>query len=131
MPLPWSGDAPPFGFSPPNATAEPWLPQPVTWRDRTVEAQEGDPDAMLTLYRQALAARRAQDVLGDGPFAWLPAPDGVLAFSRGTTASLSCVVNVSPGPVPLPVDGRVVLASGPLSDDGLLPTDTTVWLVSD
>src|SRR4029078_4695662 len=29
VPLPWSGDAPPFGFSPPNATAEPWLPQPV------------------------------------------------------------------------------------------------------
>jgi alpha-glucosidase len=130
VPLPWSGDAPPFGFSPSDATAEPWLPQPAEWADRTVAAQDDDPDAMLNLYRTALAVRRAQAVLGDGPFAWLPAPDGVLAFSRGTDSSFVCVVNVSPGPVPLPVEGRVLLASGPLSDDGLLPTDTAVWLVA-
>jgi alpha-glucosidase len=58
----------------------------------------------------------------------------VLAFSRGphaaTDASLVCVVNLSAAPVPLPVPGRVLLASGPLSDDGLLPTDTAVWVIA-
>ena len=29
VPLPWSGDAPPFGFSPAAATGPPWLPQPA------------------------------------------------------------------------------------------------------
>jgi alpha-glucosidase len=138
VPLPWSGDAPPFGFSPPGATKEPWLPQPAAWRDRTVEAQDGDPEAMLNLYRRALAERRAQPALGDGPFAWLPAPDGVLAFRRGPAAArppaapdagFSCVVNLSAVPVPLPVSGEVVLASGPI-DDGNLPPDTAAWVVA-
>jgi alpha-glucosidase len=53
----------------------------------------------------------------------------VLAFTRGTDARLACVVNLSPTPVALPVDGVVTLASGPLPGDGLLPTDTAVWVV--
>ena len=28
VPIPWAGDAPPFGFSPADAAADPWLPQP-------------------------------------------------------------------------------------------------------
>ena len=47
VPLPWSGDEPPFGFS----TAAPWLPQPAEWKDRTVQAQTGDPSAMLEYTR--------------------------------------------------------------------------------
>ena len=31
VPVPWSGDAPPYGFSPAGATAPPWLPQPAGW----------------------------------------------------------------------------------------------------
>jgi alpha-glucosidase len=31
VPIPWSGSAPPFGFSPPDAGAPPWLPQPPSW----------------------------------------------------------------------------------------------------
>ena len=30
VPLPWSGDAPPFGFGP---SGTPWLPQPAAWAD--------------------------------------------------------------------------------------------------
>lgn len=36
----------------------------------------------------------------------------------------------SPGPVPLPAGGTVLLASGPL-DGGLLLPDTTAWLRAD
>ena len=54
VPLPWSGDEPPFGFSPDDAAAAPWLPQPDDWRDYTVAAEQGDPHSMLELYREAL-----------------------------------------------------------------------------
>ncbi|BCB84194.1 glycoside hydrolase family 13 protein [Phytohabitans suffuscus] len=127
VPIPWSGTAPPFGFSPPGATADPWLPQPATWRDRTVEAESADPDSMLALYRRALRQRRTQPELGDGPFAWLPGPDRVLVFSRGRDATFACVVNLSGEPVALPTAGTVVLTSAPL-DGGLLPPDTAAWI---
>ncbi|MFC0533249.1 glycoside hydrolase family 13 protein [Phytohabitans kaempferiae] len=127
VPIPWSGTAPPFGFSPPGASAEPWLPQPTSWRDHTVEAQSGDPESMLELYRRALRQRRGQPELGDGAFAWLPGPDRVLVFSRGDDATFACVVNLSDAPVRLPVSGTVVLTSGPIEGD-LLPPDTAAWV---
>ncbi len=130
VPIPWSGTAPPFGFSPPGATAEPWLPQPAAWRDRTVEAESGDPDSMLELYRRSLRQRSARRELGDGPFAWLPGPDRVLVFSRGRDATFACVVNLSEEPVTLPVAGTVVLTSGPLDGDRL-PPDTAAWVVTE
>ncbi|RZT82020.1 alpha-glucosidase [Micromonospora violae] len=124
VPLPWAGDEPPFEFSPKGAAA-PWLPQPADWKDRTAQAQTGDSASMLELYRSAIQARRAEPALGDGELTWLPAPDGVLAFSRG--GGFTCLVNLSAGPVPMPAQGELLLASGPL-DDGLLPSDTAVWL---
>jgi len=126
VPMPWSGAEPPFGFSQPGATAEPWLPQPAAWRDRTVQAQTGDPASMLELYRRALALRRAQPALGDGAFGWLPAPDRVLSFGRGS--GFTCVVNLSDAPVALPA-GVPVLLSGQLAG-GLLPPDTAAWLAA-
>jgi alpha-glucosidase len=125
VPLPWSGAEPPFGFSPPAATAAPWLPQPKEWRDLTVEAESGAAGSMLTLYRTALRVRRTEPALGDGPMTWLAAAAGVLAFDRGT--SVRCVTNLSAAPVPLPAHAAVVLTSGPLDRD-LLPPDTTAWL---
>ncbi|QKW22983.1 glycoside hydrolase family 13 protein [Kitasatospora sp. NA04385] len=117
VPLPWSGTHPPYGFT--RDGKDPWLPQPLDWAPLTVEAQSGDPASMLTLYREAIRLRR--ELRGD--FAWLPAaPEGVLAFRRG---DVRCLVNLSASPLPL--DGEVLLASGPLTD-GLLPTDTAVWL---
>jgi alpha-glucosidase len=125
VPLPWAGDEVPFGFSPPGATAEPWLPQPKEWRDLTVTAETGQDDSMLQLYRAALAIRRSEPALGDGPMTWLPSAPGVLAFDRGT--SVRCVVNISAGPAPLPEHAGLLLASGPL-DGELLPPDCAVWL---
>ena len=40
VPLPWSGTEAPFGFGP---AGTPWLPQPASWADLTVAAQDGDP----------------------------------------------------------------------------------------
>ncbi|MGV9323449.1 glycoside hydrolase family 13 protein [Streptosporangium sandarakinum] len=120
VPLPWSGEKPPFGFG----AGEPWLPQPEEWRALTVEAQSADPDSMLTLYRAALRIRR--DRLGDGTLTWIDLGPGVLAFTR--ESGLTCVTNLGPDPVRLPPHGSVLLASGPL-DGVVLPADTTAWLV--
>jgi alpha-glucosidase len=122
VPLPWSGNEPPFGFSPGASGQEPWLPQPKEWRDLSVEAQTGDPASMLELYRAALRIRRT----ATGPLSWVNAPAGVLAFERG--AGFRCVANLSAAPVELPEASEIVLASGPLSADDQLPPDTTIWL---
>jgi alpha-glucosidase len=148
VPLPWSGAEPPFGFSPPGAAAEPWLPQPKDWRDLTVAAQTADPGSMLALYRRALAIRRAEPSLGDGPMTWLPSAAGVLSFRRGPEGGsaglaggragleggpgLICVANLSGVPAELPAHAGVLLSSGALDSDGLdggvLPPDAAVWL---
>ncbi|HEV3292382.1 MAG TPA: DUF3459 domain-containing protein, partial [Streptosporangiaceae bacterium] len=39
-----------------------------------------------------------------------------------------CVANLSAGPVELPPHVAMLLSSGPLTGDGLLPPDTTAWL---
>ncbi len=127
VPLPWAGAGPPFAFSPDAANAQPWLPQPLRWRDLTVQAETGDPGSMLELYRAALRIRRAEPALGDGPMTWRPSPDGVLAFDRGV--SVRCMVNLSAGPAAMPEHAGVLLASGPL-DGPLLPPDCAVWLRS-
>jgi alpha-glucosidase len=122
VPVPWSGTAPPYGFNT-NGTA-PWLPQPLDWAEFTVEAQTGEPESMLELYRSALRLRRSEP-LGDGPLTWLDASPGVLAFARDE--SFACVVNLSDAPVPLPAHEEILLASGPLEGPHL-PPDTAVWL---
>ncbi|MER7301464.1 glycoside hydrolase family 13 protein [Nocardioides sp. NPDC127514] len=123
VPLPWSGDAPPFGFSP--GDQQPWLPQPVQWADLTVAAQTGRPGSTLEFYRAALAARRRYARGAGGEVRFLDAPDGVIAFRRGR---LSVFLNCGTAPTPLP-DGDVVICSGerPVSD---LAPDDAVWILT-
>jgi alpha-glucosidase len=95
---------------------DPWLPQPESFRERSVEAEEGDDASMLALWRAAIAERPS------GAFAWVDAAPGTLAFSRG---DLLCVVNVDGEPAPVP-DGRVVLASEPLGEH--VPAGAAAWI---
>jgi alpha-glucosidase len=125
VPLPWSGVRPPFGFSPEGADSPPWLPQPDRWRALTVESQAATPGSMLDLYRRALAIRRAHEALGDGSLEWVDAPAGGLSFARDP--GFLCVVNLANEPVPSPA-GTVLLASGPLAENGHLPPDTALWI---
>ena len=122
VPLPWTGDRPPFGFT--EDGVAPWLPQPPDWAALTAAAQREDPASSLSLYRAALHLRRELAALHTTPLAWVPADDDVLAFDRGPT--FRCVVNLSARPVDLTGQGSVLLASGPCA--GELPPDTAVWL---
>jgi alpha-glucosidase len=123
VPLPWTQDGPSYGF---GSAGEPWLPQPADWGTYAARRQDADPGSMLSLYREALRLRRAEPGFGDGPMRWLPSTPGVLALARGE--GLVCVVNFSGPAAPLPAHSRVLLASGPLDDEGRLPRDTAVWL---
>jgi alpha-glucosidase len=133
VPLPWSGDRPPFGFGP---GGEPWLPQPAGWAHLTAERQAADPGSMLTLYRRALGLRR-ELALGEEPLTWVEAGAAdVLAFRRGN--GFSCIVNFGDTPVDLPADlpvdlpagGEILLASGSLQADGRVPASSAIWMYS-
>ena len=57
VPMPWSGDAPPFGFS---SNPDTWLPMPAEWASLTVERQLADPDSTLTFFRTILQLRHSR-----------------------------------------------------------------------
>ncbi|MCK1796193.1 glycoside hydrolase family 13 protein [Streptomyces sp. XM4193] len=128
VPLPWTVGGSSHGFGEGGS----WLPQPEGWGELSVEAQQGDPDSTLELYRAALTIRRDHPDLGAGDAVqWLAAPEGVLALRRG---AFLCAANTTGAAVPLstvdglPPERRTLLASGPFADaDGLLPADTVVW----
>jgi alpha-glucosidase len=122
VPLPWAGEVPPFEFG--SEGADPWLPQPASWRTLTAEAEAGDPGSMLSLYRAALRIRREHPGLATDAFRWLPGPDGTLLFERG--GGLRCAVNLSTRAIDLPPDSRVVLGSTRLDGDAL-PPDGAAW----
>jgi alpha-glucosidase len=116
VPIPWSGDAPPYGFS---TTADTWLPMPAGWGALTAEAQDGTPGSTLELYRAALRLRRE---FADADFQWVDAPAECLAYRRGDVLLL---LNAGSRPVELPA-GEVLLASAPV--EGTLPPDAAVWV---
>jgi len=125
VPIPWSGATAPYGFGP--AGGRSWLPQPDSWAELSVAAQDGVPGSTLTMYREALALRR-KALTGNPQLTWHDAPEGVLVLDRG--AEFRCTVNMSAAPVPLPVPGELLLASGPVTveaDVVVVPPDTTVW----
>lgn len=124
VPLPWSSTGTSFGFGPQGGAA-PWLPQPRWYAQYAADAQVGIEGSMLEFYRAALHLRRALPALGAGTLRWFDAPDDTLVFERDP--SFVCAVNLGAHAVGMPA-GEALLASGPLTVDGELPTDTAVWV---
>jgi alpha-glucosidase len=123
VPIPWEADAPAYGFS---GSGEAWLPQPDDWAGYARDAQVGVEGSTLELYRELLRLRR-ESGLGMGTLEWLPGyAEEVVAF---TNAGVTLIANTGQEPVDLPA-GSVVVASGPVSG-GILPADTTVWIIAD
>lgn len=125
VPLPWTTQTAALGFSPDDARAMPWLPQPAEWAELSVESQAGSADSMLCLYRTALRLRRTEPDLTSDRFEWIELGDDVLAFRRGM--GFVNISNLTSGSVALPKGSAILLTSREL-EDGLLPTDSTAWL---
>jgi len=124
IPIPWSGDHPPYGFSADGVQT--WLDQPDGWAALTVAAESEDPASMLSLYRAGLRVRR-EAPWGGGAFRWIPSGDEVLAFARGE--DFVCFVNFGSEPVALPPGAEILIASNDL-EGGAVSRDTTVWLLN-
>ncbi len=127
VPLPWSGDAAPFGFGPDGSA--PWLPQPRQWASLTVAAQDEDPGSVLSLYRTALALRRSHRGLVGPAFRWVGVDrDDVLVFER--EARLHCAVNLGSEPFRIPPGSAVLVRSDGSRAGGPLPPDAAAWYVA-
>ncbi|GAC1404485.1 MAG: glycoside hydrolase family 13 protein [Mycobacterium sp.] len=122
VPVPWDGDAPPFGFSDNPAT---WLPLPALWAASTVQKQLADPDSTLSLFRRAIELRQSRTEFRGATIDWLDSPAGTVVFR--IDSGPVCALNAGRRAMALP-EGKVFLTSGPLAD-GMLPPDTAAWLV--
>ncbi len=129
VPMPWEAELPSYGFGPSDRT---WLPQPASYAELAVDAQSGVPGTTLELYRALLAIRRAHG-LGAGSLSLLPGYSrDVLAFVNESALGARVVVitNLGAEPVAVPGGALSLVSSGPLTPQGLVPADTTVWLTA-
>ena len=142
VPIPWSDIEPSYGFG----QTESWLPQPAVWAELSVAVQDGVEGSTLELYRQALAARRAEPAMGEGGLIWVdeafdPAADA-LAFRRTDAGgpAVTVVINLGDQPLRLPAslgtsvivessDSVAVMTDDHSTDPYLvIGAETTVWL---
>jgi alpha-glucosidase len=125
VPMPWSGDRPPFGFS---TSPETWLPIPESWASRSVAAQTSDPCSTLALYKAAIRLRRHHAALGRGELRWVRGGlrDVLTADLVADALTVRVIVNFGVAPVALPA-GELLLSSAAL-DDGRLPGEAAAWL---
>ena len=127
VPMPWtSNSAGAFGFST-NAALKPeqtWLPQSSWWGQYAVDTQDGVEGSTLSMYRKALAIRKGEEGLGDGPMEWIEAGADVVAFKR--PGNFACYINFGAA-IELPSSSQILVASGPITGH-TLPTDTAAWV---
>ncbi|MDF7640704.1 glycoside hydrolase family 13 protein [Bifidobacterium sp. ESL0784] len=143
VPLPWQAEASTFGFSPAKQTdgsdaEKPHLPQPAWFSDYAVDSEEANDDSMLSHYRRVLKLRHELQT-PDTSLTWLNDYDhqtdahdgadgnlgGSIAYQRAN--GWTNITNFSATPMTLP-EGEVLLSSSPLTADGKLPQDTSVWM---
>ena len=132
VPLPWSGDSTPFGFS----TGKPWLPISQSWKELTVENEKLDPKSSLHLYRNALAIREA-NITGQGDINWIESPqhgsksETLLCFKRG---AITVVMNLSNAEQECDVDGKLLVVSGGTVDahneKKVIPARSCAWFIA-
>lgn len=122
-----------FGFGPEQGdSADAHLPQPAWFKDFAADVEADDNGSMLHLYRKLLQLR--QTVLtatGDTSADLLDMGDTVVVYSRPATEGrrFLSVTNFGDEPIALPDDAVAIANSVPLTDDGKLDSDASVWLL--
>jgi alpha-glucosidase len=117
--------------------SDPWLPFPPDPSDRSVEAQDADPDSILWLYRRLLSLRRSTRALLAGDMEMLPvdaSASSLVAFRRRLgDEELIVAVNMGGGSLPVAIEGDIVIASegdSSLIHQGVLGIDEAVVVAS-
>ncbi len=124
VPLPWAGNAPPFGFS---ENPDTWLPIPPDWSALTVESQLDAAGSTLSFFRRALELRRSRTEFDGAAIEWMRSGRDGLVF-RLVGGGLVCALNAGRRPMALPA-GELILASAAMLD-GRLPPNAAAWLVT-
>ena len=118
VPLPWTRDGNNFGFGDGGVH----LPQPEWFGSYSVEAQSGNDQTPLEIFRKALKLRK--ELQGAEELTWHHTTrDDVLHFSRPN--GWNCITNFKGGKYPMP-KGEILVASQPVVN-GQIPAGTTVW----
>ncbi|HOX17802.1 MAG TPA: alpha-amylase family glycosyl hydrolase, partial [Spirochaetales bacterium] len=76
-PMQWDSSAN-AGFT----EGKPWLPPEPGWRTRNVEAEERDPESVLSFYKALLALRRSRPELALGSLAFVGEDPDLLVYER-------------------------------------------------
>lgn len=122
VPLPWTRTGLSYGFGAGGSH----LPQPLWFKDLSVEAQDKQEGSTLEIYRTALAARKKYQSTED--LTWIKTGDSeVLHFKRAN--GWHCIMNFGGTPYKLP-KGEVLVSSGRLKGNKA-PQDTCVWVNSE
>lgn len=130
VPLPWSPVGDGLGFGP-----NPWLPQPESFENITVDHQLGNPHSVLNLYKNALRLRH-ELALGRAELAWDPMSEQntqILAYRLTTESGDKVLVAANAGDaaveIPELATGELLLASGQNAVmAGKLAVDHSVWI---
>ena len=127
-PMQWTGEMY-AGFT----TAQPWLqPSGDQGEGWNVEAEEEDPDSVLSHYRRLIALRRTHPALADGSFCQQFASRSELfCYTRaGSGARYLVLLNLSEKTVSLPRlprNVRQLYDSYPAPFDRLRPYEAQIW----
>jgi len=128
VPLPWSGAAPPYGFT--ESTTNTWLPQPDDWAQVTVEAELSDPRSILNLYRTTLHERRAVT----GPVTFVDSGnENVMIFSRDSGFHVAVNTGSTPWDIGAMFPNCSVMVSSDMQVGGKeesLPPNCAVWFIA-
>jgi alpha-glucosidase len=125
IPLPWTADAPHFGFT--DGDSPPWLPQPEWFAKYAVHVQQADQASTLAFYRAAVRARRA--LFTDAPHnvSWLLSGRAdVLAYQRGDVVAVTVFGGAA---FALPDDWGTLALRSDLLQSRLLPPNCAAWLL--
>ena len=127
VPIPWEPEPPGFGFS-----ADPWLPFPEEWGERSVERLRDDPESILHLYRKVIAIRKDLSSLNGTDFHWIEAGVNCVGFERRSADGRSLIFcNFSSKPRRISIPGSLIVASDDATHDGKtlrLPGNSAAWI---
>lgn len=127
VPMPWTALEPGYGFSPAEATSEPWLPQPPVYGTLAVDQQAGDGGSVLERYRHLLSVRRERQ-LGAGTLQFVDLGSDVLGYDIRTEAGTTrFVLNLGAIAWPIPAESTLLAGSEPTVSTSV-GTDQAVWL---
>ena len=118
VPLPWTRNGTNFGFGEGGSH----LPQPEWFGSYSVEAQDGQEQTPLEIFRKALKLRRELQCAEEITWHKTTRSD-VLHFSRPN--GWNCITNFKGGKYPMPA-GEILLATQPVVN-GKIAAGSTVW----